>query len=117
GVRGQLLFVPNANASFTLAGDYTRQRPDGYAQVFAGVAPTQRPEFRQFESIIADLNYDLPSRNPFDRVINTNTPWRSNQDMGGISLNADYQIDNGTLTSTSAWRTWKWDPSSDRDFT
>src|SRR5690606_20672289 len=58
GVRGQLLFVPNANTSFTLAGDYTRQRPDGYAQVFAGVAPTQRPEFRQFESIIADLNYD-----------------------------------------------------------
>ncbi len=117
GIRGQLLFLPNTRASVTLAGDYSRQRPDGYAQVFAGVAPTLRPAFRQFESIISDLNYDLPSRNPFDRLIDTNTPWRSDQDMGGISLNADFKIGRGSLTSTSAWRAWKWGPSSDRDFT
>jgi iron complex outermembrane receptor protein len=56
GVRGQLLYIPNKKLSLTLAGDYTRQRPDGYAHVFAGVAPTLRPEYRQFENIIADLN-------------------------------------------------------------
>lgn len=117
GVRGQLLYLPTDRISIAFAGDYTRQRPDGYAQVYAGTAPTQRPEFRQFEQIIADLNYDLPSRNPFDRVIDTNTPWRSNQDMGGVSLNADFKIGKGTLTSTTAWRTWKWGPSNDRDFT
>lgn len=117
GVRGQLLYLPSEKISITLAADYTRQRPDGYAQVYAGTAPTQRADFRQFENIIADLNYELPSRNPFDRLINTNTPWRSNQDMGGVSLNADFEIGKGTLTSTTAWRTWKWGPSSDRDFT
>ena len=117
GLRGQLLYLPTDNISITLAGDYTRQHPDGYAQVFAGVVPTQRAEYRQFESIIADLNYELPSRNPFDRVIDHDTPWRSNQEMGGISLNADIKIVNGTLTSTSAWRNWNWDPSNDRDFT
>lgn len=117
GVRTQLLYLPTDKISITFAGDYTRQRPDGYAQVYAGTAPTQRADFRQFENIIADLDYDLPSRNPFDRKIDTNTPWRSNQDMGGVSLNADFEIGKGTLTSTSAWRYWKWDPSSDRDFT
>lgn len=117
GVRGQLLYIPSEKVAITFAADYTRQRPDGYAQVYAGTAPTKRAGFRQFENIIADLNYDLPSRNPFDRLIDHNTPWRSNQDMGGVSLNADFQIGNGTLTSTTAWRTWKWGPSNDRDFT
>lgn len=117
GVRAQFLYLPSDRVSLTLAGDYTRQRPDGYAQVYAGTAPTQRPDFRKFEQIIEDLNYELPSRDPFDRVIDTNTPWRSNQEMGGLSLNTDIKLGQGTLTSTSAWRTWYWDPSSDRDFT
>ena len=33
-----------------------------------------------------------------------------------ISLNVDYKIGNGTLTSTTAWRFWNWDPTNDRDF-
>jgi iron complex outermembrane receptor protein len=117
GIRGQILFTPNEKVKFLLIGDYTQQRPDGYAQVVAGVAPTLRPEFRQFESIINDLNYALPSQNPFDRKIDHDTPWRSNQDMGGISLNGDILIGKGTLTTTTAWRHWKWGPSNDRDFT
>jgi len=117
GARGQLLFVPSDKITITLAADATRQRPVGYAQVIAGVAPTLRPEYRQFAQIIADLNYDLPSRNPFDRVIDHDTPWRSGNDLGGVSLNIDVEIGNGTLTSTSAWRYWNWDPSNDRDFT
>jgi iron complex outermembrane receptor protein len=117
GVRGQLLYLVNEKITLTLAGDFTRQRPDGYAQVYAGTAPTKRAAFRQFENIIADLNYDLPSRNPFDRLIDHDTPWRSDNDFGGASLNADFKIGNGTLTSTTAWRNWKWGPSNDRDFT
>ncbi|HLT08968.1 MAG TPA: TonB-dependent receptor [Cyclobacteriaceae bacterium] len=117
GARGQLLFVPSEKTAITLSADATRQRPIGYAQVIAGVAPTLRPDYRQFEQIIADLNYTLPSRNPFDRIIDHDTPWRSGNDLGGISLNIDIEIGRGTMTSTSAWRYWKWDPSNDRDFT
>jgi iron complex outermembrane receptor protein len=117
GVRGQLLFVPSDKVKFTFIGDVTQQRPNGYAQVIAGVAPTLRAPYRQFENIIKDLNYQLPSRNPYDRLIDHDTPWRSNQDMGGVSLNADIQLGPGTLTATSAWRYWNWDPSNDRDFT
>ncbi len=117
GWRGQLLFKPSQNVNITLIGDASRQRPDGYAQVVAGVVPTQRADYRQFEQIIADLNYDLPSRNPFDRVIDHNTTWRSGNDLGGIALHVDAKIATGTLTSSTAWRYWNWDPSNDRDFT
>jgi iron complex outermembrane receptor protein len=117
GVRGQLLYKPTENTDITLAADFSRQRPDGYAQVIAGVAPTKRAAYRQFNQIIADLNYSLPSQNAFDRKIDHDTPWRSGQDLGGISINVETKIGEGTLTSTSAWRYWNWDPSNDRDFT
>lgn len=117
GIRGQLLFTPTENTNITLAGDITTQHNDGYAQVVAGVAPTNRVPQRQFNAIIADLNYQLPSLNAFDRKIDHDTPWRSGQDLGGVSFNVDTKIGNGTLTSTTAWRFWTWDPSNDRDFT
>ncbi|HEY0655511.1 MAG TPA: TonB-dependent receptor [Chryseosolibacter sp.] len=117
GLRAQLLFTPTDRTKITLIGDATRQRPDGYAQVVAGVVQTQRAAYRQFEQIIADLNYDLPSRDPFDRKIDHNTTWRSGNDLGGLSVNIDTKVGPGTLTSTTAWRFWNWDPSNDRDFT
>src|SRR5690606_9481376 len=70
-----------------------------------------------FNNIIADLNYQLPSLNPFDRVIDHDTPWRSLNELGGVSLSAEIEIGKGTLTSTTAWRYWNWGPSNDRDFT
>lgn len=117
GIRGQLLFEPTDNTSITLAGDASRQRPDGYAQVVAGVVETKRAAYRQFNAIIGDLNYTLPSLNAFDRKIDHDTPWQSGNDLGGVSLNIDQKIGTGTLTSTTAWRYWNWDPSNDRDFT
>ena len=117
GIRGQLLYKPSDNTTITLSGDNSQQRPDGYAQVVAGVVVTKRPAYRQFNSIIADLNYKLPSLNPFDRLIDHDTPWNSDNDLGGVSLNVDTKIGAGTLTSTTAWRYWDWGPSNDRDFT
>lgn len=117
GLRGQLLYTPTENTDITLAVDYSKQRPDGYAQVVAGVVQTNRAAYRQFNNIISSLGYSLPSTNPFDRKIDHDTPWRSGQDLGGASLNINSKIGNGKLTATSAWRFWNWDPSNDRDFT
>jgi iron complex outermembrane receptor protein len=117
GYRAQLLYKPSDNTTITLTGDNSRQRPDGYAQVVAGVVQTKRADYRQFNAIIADLGYKLPSLNAFDRNIDHDTPWRSYTDLGGVSLNIDSKIGPGTLTSTTAWRYWDWDPSNDRDFT
>ena len=106
-----------------LAIDYTRQRPDGYAQVLAGAVPTLRAPARQFWQIINDSatcrRTRIPPRKtirPFERVIDTLTPWRSGNETGGISFNLDKDVGPGTLTVTTAWRNWIWDPSNDRDY-
>jgi iron complex outermembrane receptor protein len=116
GVRGQLLFAPSDRVAVTWANDYTRQRPDGYTQVAAGVAPTLRPANRQYPQIAADLNYVTPSFNAFDRLTDVDTPLRSYQDLGGSTLNVDWKVGPGRLTSTTGWRFWNWNPSNDRDF-
>lgn len=117
GGRAQLLYTPSESVNITLIADASQQHPEGYAQVVAGVVKTQRAAYRQFDAIIADLNYQLPSRNAFDRLIDHNTTWRSGNELGGVSLNVDAKIGGGTLTATTAWRYWNWDPSNDRDFT
>lgn len=123
GLRTQFLYNVTANTSITLSGEYNKQRPDGYAQVVAGVVTTKRPAYRQFNSIISDLNYTLPNINKsgqidaFMRVIDHDTPWNSGNEIGGASINVDSKLGPGTLTATTAWRYWIWDPSNDRDFT
>ena len=116
GFRGQVLYAPTDRTAITLSIDHTRQRPQGYTQVVAGVAPTQRPANRQYTEIAADLGYTAPSFNAFDRLTDADTPLRSHQDMGGASLNVDWKVGPGRITSTTSWRYWNWNPSNDRDF-
>jgi iron complex outermembrane receptor protein len=115
--HAQLLYKLATYTSITVSGDAARQRPNGYAQVIAGVVHTQRPAYRQFDAIISDLNYQLPTLDPFARIIDHDTPWQSDNDLGGTSLTVETKIGPGTLTSATAWRYWNWNPSNDRDFT
>ena len=116
GGRAQLLWTPSDTLQVKLSADNTVQRPEGYAQVFAGVVPTQRPLNRQYAAQAALYNYAPPSLNPFDRVTDLDTPHRSNSDLGGFALNVDWDVGGGTLSAITAWRYWIWDPSNDRDF-
>ncbi len=116
GFKGQLYFTPSDKLKILLSGDVSVQHPAGYPLVIAGVTSTERSAYRQYARIVSDLGYQQPKIDPFSREINTNTPWRHNQSIGGISLNVDYKLGNGTLTSTTAWRFWNWDPTNDRDF-
>ena len=116
GIRGQVLIAPSAKIAILWTTDYSRQRPEGYTQVVAGVAPTLRPANRQYPQIAADLGYSAPATSAFDRVTDVDSPLRSFQDLGGSSVNVDWKIGRGVLTSTTAWRYWNWNPSNDRDF-
>lgn len=116
GFRTQLLYTPSDNVKITLIGDYSQQRPNGYGWPVAGVVPTKRAAYRQFNAIIADLGYTLPYTSAFQRIVDLDTPSKADNDLGGVSVNADIKIGNGTLTSTSAWRHWKWTPLNDRDY-
>lgn len=116
GFKGQLYYTPSDKLQILLSSDVSIQHPAGYPLVIAGVTTTERSAYRQYAKIISDLGYEQPKIDPFARKINTNTPWKQDQSIGGISLNVDYKIGNGTLTSTTAWRFWNWDPTNDRDF-
>ena len=116
GLKGQLYFTPTDKLQVLVSGDVSIQHPAGYPLVIAGVTTTKRSAFRQYAQIVSDLGYQQPKIDPFSREINTNTPWRHNQSIGGLSVNVDYKLGNGTLTSTTAWRFWNWDPTNDRDF-
>lgn len=113
--RGQLLWDVSESTDVRLIAELSRQDPVGYAQVFAGSVTNRRSAYRQFESIIAALNYN-PPRDPFARQIDTNSQWRSGNDIGGLSLTIDTELGSGTLTSTTAWYFWDWRPANDRDF-
>ncbi|MBL1410647.1 TonB-dependent receptor [Sphingobacterium faecale] len=116
GVRGQLLFTPTNNLKISLAGDVSRQRPDGYGWGVAGVVENERSAYRQFNKIIEDLDYRIPYNSAFERKVDLDTRSRADNELGGSSLNVEYKIGNGTLTSTSAWRYWNWVPLNDRDY-
>jgi iron complex outermembrane recepter protein len=116
GARVQLLWTPSDTLDIKFSADNSVQRPEGYAQVFAGVVPTQRPLNRQYAAQAAFYNYAPPSLDPFERVTDLDTPHRSGSDIGGVALNVDWDVGNGTLSAISAWRYWIWDPSNDRDF-
>ena len=101
----------------TFALDYTDQKPNGYAQVFAGCradAALGVPAVRRRSSPTSATR--RRARDPFDRLIDHDTPWKSGNEMGGVSANVDVEVGPGTLTSTTSWRFWNWDPSNDRDY-
>lgn len=117
GLKGQLYYTPSDKLAVLLSGDVSFQHPAGYPLVVAGITTTERTAHRQYAKIVSDLGYQQPKVDPFAREIYTNTPWKQNQSIGGVSANIDYKIGNATLTSTTAWRFWNWDPTNDRDFT
>ena len=124
GVKGQILWLPTDKLEVLFSGDYNQQSPDGNALVVAGVTKTLRSGYRQYDSIVKDLiaanpnnpNYAYPKIDPYSRKVETNS-WKHNQVISGAHVNIDYKIGKGTLTSTTAWRFWDWDPVNDRDFT
>jgi iron complex outermembrane receptor protein len=122
GVRGSLLFKPNDDLSITLSGDYSKQDPEGFTTVFVRVGTTQRALARQYDALVATANaagrnYVLPSRNPFDRLSDTDANLNAGNKIGGASLKVKWDAGIGTFTSITAWRFWDWKPENDRDFT
>ena len=117
GTRAQLLYRPDERFSLRVTADYNRQQAVCCAQLFVRVGSTLKPASQQFPALAAQAGWAPVSLDPFDRLLDTNTPAKAHQVIGGISAIANYDFGAATFTSVSAWRTWNWDPSSDRDFT
>ncbi|ARR52616.1 TonB-dependent receptor [Rhizorhabdus wittichii DC-6] len=122
GVRGTLLFKPSDDLKITLSGDYSKQDPLGYGTTFVRVGRTQRALSRQYDALVAAANaagrnYQVPSRNPYDRLTDLDSSLNAGNKIGGVSLKAVWDAGIGTFTSITAWRFWDWKPENDRDFT
>ncbi|HEU0066889.1 MAG TPA: TonB-dependent receptor [Sphingomonas sp.] len=115
-LRAQIFWQATPALDVTLYGDYNHQNPNCCVQYYARVGATQRPANRQYAALAAAQGYVVPSTNAFDRVTDVDTDLRAKQEMGGLSLLANLDLNGATLTSVSAWRFWHWDPSNDRDF-
>jgi iron complex outermembrane receptor protein len=124
GIRGQLLFKPNDDFSITLSGDYSKQDPECCGTTFVRVGRTQRALARQYDALVAAINaanpgrnYQVPSRNPYDRLSDLDSNLNAGNKIGGVSAKIKWDVGPGTLTSVTAWRFWDWKPENDRDFT
>ncbi len=122
GLRGTLLYKPTEDLSITLSGDYSRQDPECCGTVFVRVGLTQRALARQYDALVAAFNaagriYQVPSRNPYDRLTDVDAALRAKNIIGGASLKVNWDVGPGAFTSITAWRFWDWTPANDRDFT
>ncbi len=117
GLRGQILWRATDNLDLTLSGDYNVQDPICCAQIYVRVGATQRPIARQYAALTAAFGYAPPSTDPFDRLTDVDAELSARNEVGGVSLLAEWDVGPGTVTSVTAWRYWDWTPANDRDFT
>ncbi len=117
GLRAQFLWKASDTLDLTLTGDYNVQDPKCCVQIYVRTGTTQRPLNRQFAALSAAFNYAPPSTDAFDRLTDLDADLRARNEHGGVSLVAEKELGNGTLTSVTAWRYWDWRPRNDRDFT
>lgn len=108
-LRGELLFEPNETSSYRFSIDTSNldERCCSVANLVSG--PTA--------GAIALLGGQLDNENPFSYNVFQNRDPRQEVDNGGISLHADWELGNHTLTSITAYRDVELRPlSEDVDF-
>jgi iron complex outermembrane receptor protein len=117
GLRGQIFWQASERLDITVSGDWNRQNPEGFAQNYVVVVPTQRAANRQYANLSRLSNYAPPSTDPFDRLVDNDSPLTARNTVYGASLLINWNVGPATVTSITAWRGWDWQPSNDRDFT
>ena len=110
-IRGQLLFVPNDEATFKLIGDYTKRDENCCGAVQIRTGPTA-PILNALAGGIALA----PTAKPYDRVAYSNRGAPSSIEDKGISLEGNIELPIGELTSITAIRNWRTDNGQDSDF-
>ncbi|CAN5317068.1 TonB-dependent receptor [soil metagenome] len=110
-VRGQLLFVPDDNATFKLIGDFTKRDENCCGAVQIRTGPTA--------GILALLNGGpalATTADPYARIQYSNRGAPSSIEDKGVSLEGKIDTPFGEITSISAIRNWRTDNGQDSDF-
>ena len=112
-VRGQLLFVPNDDATFKIIADYSKRDENccGAVQIRAGGTAGILQLVNGGTPVLAS-----PAR-PYDRTAFSNRGAPQSIVDKGVSLEGTINLPIGELTSISAIRNWRTDNGQDSDFT
>lgn len=116
-LRGQLLIEASPVVKIKLSADYAYQDPNANTQVFVRYGTTKRSAASQFPALATALNYKVASENPYDRLVDVNSPIQARQILKGTSAKVDWDLGDFSFTSISAIRAWDWTPQNDRDYT
>ena len=116
-LRGQLLIEASPVVKIKLSADYAYQDPNANTQVFVRYGATKRSAASQFPALATALNYKVASENPYDRLVDVNSPIQARQILKGTSAKVDWDLGDFSFTSISAVRAWDWTPQNDRDYT
>jgi len=111
GLRGQLLWTPNADFSARLIADYARQSQPGNV-LLANHYSTQTRDRAAF------VGYPLPQADPYRREVRLDEPGRTRTLQNGLSLELNRDLDEALrLTSITAYRDWDYRSLRDADGT
>lgn len=120
GLRGQLLFKPGASFKLRVIGDCGRQRPQTANAILEGVIRiyTNGVTFaNNYNDRAARLGYIPVPLSTTARVVDVDADPRYRLWQAGAAAIADLTLPGNTLTSVTAWRTWRWFPHNDGDST
>ena len=104
--RGQLLFTPTDDFKVRLIADYSRQHLYCCSAEISGL--WNPPSGVSFVATAARFGYT-----PVVGKVDVDAPVKANQETGGVSVQADWDLPGAVLTSITAWRYWNWSPASD----
>jgi len=116
--RGQLLADVTEDIEFRLITDFGRQKRHCCVELIDGIFTTYSDGTAiadNFYQKAARAGYTLPSSNAFNRITDAEAPFQANMETWGVSLQGDWKIGGGTLTSVTAYRAWNWYPKNDND--
>lgn len=116
--RGQILANVNEDLSLRLITDFSRQKRHCCVNLNDGVITTYTdgtPIADNFYQKAARAGYKLPASSVFDFVTDADSPFQANMEQWGVSLEGDWKVGGGALTSITAYRQWNWYPRNDND--
>ena len=119
-IRGQLLAKPDNNVTVRIIGDYSRRNEECCIAVITRASQPIAEEGipgNLANNIVAALGgNDGDPSHPYRRQAYSNRPDGQKIRDGGFSLQADWDVGPGTLTSITAYRDWKTNAGFDADF-
>ncbi len=111
GARGQLLWNASDALSVRFIADYNKEESDCCAGVIKSLGANDGALYlAKIKASGAIYQFD-----PDYRTVWTNGWQHMSVQQGGASVEANWKLDSGTLTSISAYRKWDFQPYNDAD--